>query len=122
VLRTLLTRLGLPARILYVPASLARPAARALALLYRAVGSRRPPLLTPYTVQQLSKSFTLNISAGRRDLGYSPTHTFRDGPLTGDEDGAGMLQFPEEHPCRSIHKPPPSSRPPLLPVSRPSRR
>src|SRR5207247_8549145 len=105
VLRTLLRRLGLPQRVAYVPQPLAWPASRALDGAYRSLGLRHAPLLTPYIVRQLAHEYTLDITAARSALGYAPTWSYLNGPLTGDEDGAGMLQSCREDTCRSIHKP-----------------
>ncbi len=105
VLRTLLRRLGLPQCVVYVPRAVAWPAARALDGVYRSLGLRHAPLLTPYMVRQLAHEYTLDITAARRVLGYVPTCSYLDGPLTGDEEGAGMLQSCREDTCHSIHKP-----------------
>jgi nucleoside-diphosphate-sugar epimerase len=82
ILRTLLQRLGLACRIVYLPTPIAAPLARVLEHAYLLLGARRAPLLTPYVVRQLAHDFTLDITAAQRCLGYAPSVTYRDGPLT----------------------------------------
>jgi nucleoside-diphosphate-sugar epimerase len=82
LLRTVLERLGLPPRITYIPTRIATPLATILERSYRLAGAQRPPLLTRYIVTQLATDYTLDISRAQNLLGYAPTFTFRDGPLT----------------------------------------
>jgi nucleoside-diphosphate-sugar epimerase len=81
LLRTLLRRLGLPARVAYVPRGLARPLAATLEAGYRLACVSHPPLLTRYIVTQLSQEYTLDIGRAQRVLGYQPAFTYLDGPL-----------------------------------------
>ena len=81
MLRTLLTRLGLPDRIVYIPERVALPLARVLERLYRQLGARQAPLLTPYVISQLAHEYTLDIGGAQRLLGYRPRLTFANGPL-----------------------------------------
>ena len=81
LLRTLLQRLGLPPRVVYIPLRVASPAAAVLNRAYRLVRARRAPLLTPYIVSQLCNDYTLDIRHARQVLGYCPRYTYLDGPL-----------------------------------------
>jgi nucleoside-diphosphate-sugar epimerase len=81
LLRTLLRRLGMPARIVYIPKSVAAPLAGVLEWLYQRANVRYAPLLTPYVVSQLAHEYTLDISRAQRELGYAPRVTFASGPL-----------------------------------------
>jgi nucleoside-diphosphate-sugar epimerase len=77
VLRELLAALGLPSRVCYIPAALARPLATLLEAAYRAVGVQHPPLLTRYVVAQLAGEFTMDMSKARARLGYEPVESYR---------------------------------------------
>ena len=81
LLRTVLERLRLPTRVSYLPARVAWPMATALERVYGLARSRRPPLLTPYIVSQISTECTLDIERARTLLGYAPTFDCRTGPL-----------------------------------------
>jgi nucleoside-diphosphate-sugar epimerase len=81
-LRQLLTELGLPQRIIYLPTHVAWPLATLLERLYTAAHSPMPPLLTRYAVSQLSHEYTLDIGKSVRELGYQPGRSYLDG-LTG---------------------------------------
>lgn len=81
LLCTLLERLGLPARIVYVPTRLAAPLANVLEYSFRLVRAGRPPLLTRYLVSQLANEYTLDISRAQQLLGYAPEFSFHTGPL-----------------------------------------
>jgi nucleoside-diphosphate-sugar epimerase len=83
LLRALVSRLGLPSRVAYVPLRIAWPLAHALEAAYERTGARHAPLLTRYAVQQLALDYALDIAAAQRDLGYRPTFTYLNGPLTG---------------------------------------
>jgi nucleoside-diphosphate-sugar epimerase len=79
LLRAALTALGLPARIFYLPVSLAWSLATVLERAYLAGGARRAPPLTRYLVSQLANEQTLDLTRARNQLGYRPTRCFRDG-------------------------------------------
>jgi nucleoside-diphosphate-sugar epimerase len=81
LLRTVLIRLGLPGRIVYIPRAIAAPLARALERAYRLVGAQHAPPLTPYVVSQLAHDYTLDITHAQRLLGYRPTVTYESGRL-----------------------------------------
>ena len=81
LLRTVLGRIGEPARVVYVPADVAWIAAAALESVWPRGDSPRGPPLTRFAVKSLANEHTLDISRARRELGYAPRWTFRDGPL-----------------------------------------
>jgi nucleoside-diphosphate-sugar epimerase len=82
LLRTILRRLGVPARIAYVPRPIAWHVAGALERVWSNKEGPRGPLLTRYVVAQLADEHTLDITRARTLLGYEPPWTFRDGPLS----------------------------------------
>jgi nucleoside-diphosphate-sugar epimerase len=47
--------------------------------LYRALGSKRPPLITPYRVAQAMKDYSFSVAKARRHLGYDPPFTTAEG-------------------------------------------
>jgi nucleoside-diphosphate-sugar epimerase len=47
--------------------------------LYRAVGSKRPPLITPYRIAQAIKDYSFSVEKARRHLGYEPPFTTAEG-------------------------------------------
>ncbi len=77
VIRTVLQRLGIPSKLRVVPLRLALLAAGLLEL--RAQLTRREPLLTRYSVAILARTQTYDISAARRDLGYTPPIALAEG-------------------------------------------
>jgi nucleoside-diphosphate-sugar epimerase len=81
LLRTLLDRLGLPSRVLYLPTGVAWPLARGLEVMARRRGAAHAPLLTRYVVHQLAHEYTLDIGAALRDLGYAPVVSYLNGDL-----------------------------------------
>ena len=62
-----------------VPYPLVDKLAAALELIYRLVPGQPEPPLTRYSVSVLALSATLDISAARRDLGYSPRVSNEEG-------------------------------------------
>jgi nucleoside-diphosphate-sugar epimerase len=54
-------------------------AARMLETIYRLLGLSTEPPLTRFVVSQLSTSHWYNITAAKRDLGYSPAVTVVEG-------------------------------------------
>ena len=81
LLRTMLERHGIAARIAYIPAAIAWPLAAVSERVARFVDAARAPSLTRYLVEQLSLDHTLDVSKAREHLGYTPRWTYRDGPL-----------------------------------------
>jgi nucleoside-diphosphate-sugar epimerase len=77
LIRDVLGRLGIPARLRPVPL----PAMELIAALMeaRAALSGREPLLTRYTVAILARTQTYDIAAARRDLGYAPPLSVAEG-------------------------------------------
>jgi nucleoside-diphosphate-sugar epimerase len=81
LLQTIMTRLGIPTRLVFVPGALAWHAAGILERVWpRGTGTSGPPL-TRFAVGQLAAEHTLDISRARRELKYEPRWTYRDGPL-----------------------------------------
>ncbi|HMQ31523.1 MAG TPA: NAD-dependent epimerase/dehydratase family protein [Chloroflexaceae bacterium] len=77
LLRSVLRRLGVPARLR--PAPLGAMLAVAALMEARAALTGREPLLTRYTVAVLARTQTYDIAAARRDLGYAPLVTVAEG-------------------------------------------
>ncbi|SDP98135.1 NAD-dependent epimerase/dehydratase family protein [Lentzea jiangxiensis] len=63
---------GLPAEHRRLPAWLARTAGIAVELAFRALRLRAEPPLTRFLVEQLTTAHWFDITAARRDLGYTP--------------------------------------------------
>ncbi|MCD1258473.1 NAD-dependent epimerase/dehydratase family protein [Paenibacillus athensensis] len=78
-LRELFTLLGEPLRELSLPLAAAYGIAAALELAALLTPGRPEPLLTRAVVSMLGRSQTLDVSAARRDLGYTPKISVRDG-------------------------------------------
>jgi nucleoside-diphosphate-sugar epimerase len=47
--------------------------------LYRAFGSKRPPLITPYRIAQSARDYSFSVQKARRLLGYEPPFTTAEG-------------------------------------------
>lgn len=77
VIREVLRRLGLPDRLRAIPLSLALSAAALMEARAALTGSE--PLLTRYSALILARTQTYDISAARRDLGYTPQVMLADG-------------------------------------------
>ncbi|GAB4432502.1 MAG: NAD-dependent epimerase/dehydratase family protein [Chloroflexi bacterium OHK40] len=77
LIRDVLSRLGIPARLRPVP--LAALSLLAGLMEARAAITGREPLLTRYTVAILGRTQTYDISAARRDLGYTPLVSVAEG-------------------------------------------
>jgi nucleoside-diphosphate-sugar epimerase len=75
LLREVLERLGLPPRVLPVPAPAVDAVARVSEALYTAAGIRPAPRVTRYAVAQLAGEYTLDLTAARTRLGYRPAPT-----------------------------------------------
>lgn len=81
LLQTIMTRLGAPTRLVFVPGALAWHAAAMLEHAWpRGTGTSGPPL-TRYAVGQLAAEHTLDITRARTLLEYEPRWSYRDGPL-----------------------------------------
>lgn len=77
LLRSVLERLGVPARLRPLPLGLMLVVAGLMEA--RAAVTGREPLLTRYTVAILARTQTYDISAARRDLGYAPLVSVTEG-------------------------------------------
>ena len=75
----LLQAAGLPPVTRTVPAALARGAAAVAEALWTLLRLDSEPPVTRYLVSQLSTAHWYDISAARRDLGYTPTVTYAEG-------------------------------------------
>jgi nucleoside-diphosphate-sugar epimerase len=78
-LARVLRDIGVPYRPLRLPFRLAYLAAGAIEALHRVLLRNREPRLTRYAVCVLARSRTLDISAARRDLGYTPRIAMAEG-------------------------------------------
>jgi len=79
VLRELLAARGMRATIRHLPVAPATALATAAAWAYRLVRSPTPPRLTRYALSQLTVERTLDITAARTVLRYTPAPTTLDG-------------------------------------------
>lgn len=79
LLEKLFAALEVPARFRPMRYPVAYALAGAMELASPVFMGGREPLLTRYSVNVLAKSQTLDISAARRDLGYSPRYSLDDG-------------------------------------------
>jgi nucleoside-diphosphate-sugar epimerase len=64
---------------LELPIAVARPLARLLVGLYRLLGLRGEPPLTPYRVEHVAHDFHFSIEKARRLLGFQPQVGWREG-------------------------------------------
>lgn len=74
-LHDLLTERGLKVGIRHLPLGLAWPVAATAETLWRLVKAKHPPRLTRYAISHLAHERTLDITAARTKLGYTPTPT-----------------------------------------------
>lgn len=77
IIRTVLQRLGLASRLRQIPLGAALAAATMME--WQAALTGKEPLLTCYSAAILARTQTYNISAARRDLGYTPLVSVTDG-------------------------------------------
>ena len=77
VICTVLQQLDLPTNLRKISLPVALAAARAME--WQAALTGKEPLLTRYSVAILARTQTYDISAARRDLGYTPCITLADG-------------------------------------------
>jgi nucleoside-diphosphate-sugar epimerase len=70
LIRRVLHSLHLPSELAPLPVGVALAAARVME--WRAALTKKPPLLTRYSVGVLARTQTYTIAAARRDLGYAP--------------------------------------------------
>ena len=71
--------LGYPLPRKHIPYVVADGLARLLEILFASLPGRPEPPLTRYSVGILAVSFTLDISAARQELGYSPKVSMKEG-------------------------------------------
>ncbi|RKN77144.1 NAD-dependent epimerase/dehydratase family protein [Paenibacillus ginsengarvi] len=79
--RQLFGLLMLPVRYRRLPFAVAYAAAGMMELAALLTPSGREPMLTRATASMIGRSQTLDIGAARRELGYSPAVTVRDGMI-----------------------------------------
>ncbi len=77
VIRHTLKRLGLPTKLRSIPIPVALAMAGAMEALAAVTG--REPTLTRYSAAILARTQTYDISAAKRDLGYTPVVPFAEG-------------------------------------------
>ncbi len=77
-LEMLILKLGYDFKPLKLPFKLVYSAAGCLELLSKTFGGHKEPVLTKYSVGILNYSRTLDISAARTELGYSPRVSIQD--------------------------------------------
>lgn len=70
---------GLPPVDKSIPIGLAVAAGRTLELAHRLFAPSREPMMTAFLARQLGTAHWFDISAARRDLGYEPTVSLREG-------------------------------------------
>jgi len=77
-IRELLRELNLPAVRIRIPLGIARVAGSVLAATYRGLNLRGEPLLTPFLASELAQNHYYDISAAKRDFGYTPRYTMAE--------------------------------------------
>lgn len=77
MIRQVLRRVGLSTKLRVLPLAMVLAAARLMEL--RATFTGKEPLLTRYSATILARTQTYNITAARRDLGYSPLLSVAEG-------------------------------------------
>lgn len=70
---------GFPPETRRMPLGLAKFLGAALETIYRTLHLQQEPLLTSFIVEQLSTAHWFDITAARRDLGYTPRVTMAEG-------------------------------------------
>ena len=75
----LLQRLQLPIVTAALPAAVAYPLGAVLESLHRLCALRSEPRLTRFLARQLSTHHTYDITRAKRDLGYAPRISMREG-------------------------------------------
>ncbi len=80
---------------LYIPASPLMAVAKIMEFIYRAVGSRKPPFLTPYRIAISSRDYSFSTEKAKRLLNYVPTHTTEDGVKESVEWYRAVKNHPE---------------------------
>lgn len=81
LIRTLLQRNNVAARLIYIPRPIAWAAAMASERVWRIAGRRSAPRLTRYLVAHISDEFMLDLTKAYEQLGYAPSHGFHDAPI-----------------------------------------
>ncbi len=77
-IKDLLARLKLPPIRLKIPLRLARGVGWLMVDLYRRLGFRGEPPLTPFLASELAQDHYYNIARAKRELGYAPLHTMAE--------------------------------------------
>jgi nucleoside-diphosphate-sugar epimerase len=70
---------GLPPITRTLPAGVVWGVGAALEASYKMLGIKREPPMTRFVAKELATAHWFNISAAKRDLGYRPGHTIREG-------------------------------------------
>ncbi len=70
ILTTLVETMGWKDRLLHIDPTVARATGWALEEVYRRLGLRASPILTPYVVEQMSNDFIMDTTKARTLLGY----------------------------------------------------
>lgn len=78
-LNDLITAAGLPPVDRHISVPVARALATVVEGIWRVLGLRREPPITRFVVSQLSTAHWYDISAARRDLGYTPQVSYAQG-------------------------------------------
>ncbi|MDF1516261.1 MAG: NAD-dependent epimerase/dehydratase family protein [Anaerolineae bacterium] len=71
----LLEELDIPPVRMHLPLWLARSAGALLVAIHRVFCLKAEPRITPFLASELAQNHFYNISAAKRDLGYSPAHS-----------------------------------------------
>lgn len=74
-IQDLLQQLDLPPVRIRIPLGMARAAGSVLASAYRSLNLRGEPPLTPFLASELAQNHYYDVSAAKRDFGYSPRFT-----------------------------------------------
>ena len=71
--------LGVPPITTHIPYGLAYAASWIMELIWKTLGIKTRPLLTTYTVKNLGSRFRFSIDKARRELGWKPKISYKDG-------------------------------------------
>ncbi len=73
------TGLGLAHPTRSIPTGLARAVSRLMEAAYRMLGKREAPILNRFRLKFMAVPLTFSIEKARRDLGYEPRYSFKEG-------------------------------------------